>query len=217
MTRNTRRVGRPSSTSKEQILAVALQLAQQQDLAALSLRQLAKELGISPTSLYRYFENKHKLLLYLASWFWGWLEYKMVFATYRTPHSREKLKQAIAILTQPVEKDAAFSHIDEVLLNKIVINEYSKSYLTKEVDQENKEGYFIIYKRLANCLRDMIIAVNKDYHYPSSLASTILEGGLHQHFLAAHFPALTNCNATTTPTHYFTDLVFRALNTTTHG
>lgn len=62
MTRNTRRVGRPSSTSKEQILAVALQLAQQQDLAALSLRQLAKELGISPTSLYRYFENKQQLL-----------------------------------------------------------------------------------------------------------------------------------------------------------
>ncbi|WP_286695524.1 TetR/AcrR family transcriptional regulator [Spongiibacter sp. UBA1325] len=62
MTRNTRRVGRPSSTSREQILAVALQLAQQQDLAALSLRQLAKELGISPTSLYRYFENKQQLL-----------------------------------------------------------------------------------------------------------------------------------------------------------
>ena len=62
MTLNTRRVGRPSSTSKEQILAVALQLAQQQDLAALSLRQLAKELGISPTSLYRYFENKQQLL-----------------------------------------------------------------------------------------------------------------------------------------------------------
>ncbi|MEE2652953.1 MAG: helix-turn-helix domain-containing protein [Pseudomonadota bacterium] len=62
MTRNTRRVGRPSSTSKEQILAVALQLAQQHDLAALSLRQLAKELGISPTSLYRYFENKQQLL-----------------------------------------------------------------------------------------------------------------------------------------------------------
>ena len=62
MTRNTRRVGRPSSTSKEQILAVALQLAQQQDLAALSLRQLAKELSISATSLYRYFENKQQLL-----------------------------------------------------------------------------------------------------------------------------------------------------------
>ena len=62
MTRNTRRVGRHSSTSKEQILAVALQLAQQQDLAALSLRQLAKELSISATSLYRYFENKQQLL-----------------------------------------------------------------------------------------------------------------------------------------------------------
>lgn len=62
MTDKVRRVGRPSTTSREAILAVAVRLVQQQGVSALSLRQLARELGISPTSLYRYFANKQQLL-----------------------------------------------------------------------------------------------------------------------------------------------------------
>lgn len=62
MAATPRRVGRPSTTSREEILAVAVGLVQQQGLSALSLRQLARELGVSPTSLYRYFENKQQLL-----------------------------------------------------------------------------------------------------------------------------------------------------------
>lgn len=66
MTSSTRRVGRPSTISREEILAVAVGLVQQQGLSALSLRHLARELGVSPTSLYRYFENKHQLFRALA-------------------------------------------------------------------------------------------------------------------------------------------------------
>ena len=175
-----------------------------------------KKLGIAiksnESSIYRYFENKHKLLLYLTSWYWGWLEYQLVFSTNSMGNSTKKLKKAIEIVTKPTEEDSAFSHVNEVLLNKIVINEYSKSYLTKEVDADNKEGYFVIYKRLVNRLCDMISAVNSDYAYPSSLASTILEGSLHQHFLREHFTSLTDCRKKGDPTDYFTQLVFNSLN-----
>ena len=116
------------------------------------------------------------------------------------------------MVTKTIEVDKTFSHINEVLLNKIVINEYSKSYLTKEVDEENKEGYFVVYKRLVSRLRDMIKEVNPVYVYPSSLASTILESGLHQHFLKDHFSSLTDCNDNVTPTQYLTHLVFNTLN-----
>ncbi|GAL75056.1 hypothetical protein JCM19275_1095 [Nonlabens ulvanivorans] len=94
----------------------------------------------------------------------------------------DRLSRAVEIITQPIEQDSKFEHIDEVVLNKIVIAEYSKSYLTKEVDEENKSGYFTIYKRLVERVKDMILMVNSDYPYPSSLSSTILEGALHQHF-----------------------------------
>lgn len=176
-----------------------------------TFKKLGIKIGSNESSIYRYFENKHKVLLYLTSWYWGWLEYQLVFATHSMGNPTEKLKKAIEIVTRGTEEDSAFSHINEVLLNKIVINEYSKSYLTKEVDAENKEGYFIIYKRLVTRISDMIHAIDVDYPYPSSLASTILEGSLHQYFLKDHFPSLTDCHDNNAPTTYFMNLVFSIL------
>lgn len=176
-----------------------------------TFKKLGEQIGSNESSIYRYFENKHKLLLYLTSWYWGWLEYQLVFATHSIADSSEKLKKTISIVTRAIVEDSAFSHINEILLNKIVINEYSKSYLTKEVDSENKEGYFVIYKRLVTRISEMIHAVDNKYKYPASLASTILEGSLHQYFLKDHFASLTDCVKNDDPTQYFTDLVFNSL------
>ncbi|MEX0363655.1 TetR/AcrR family transcriptional regulator [Flagellimonas sp.] len=200
-----------SSDLGKRIVEQSILMIHEMGFESFTFRKLGEQIQSNESSVYRYFENKHKLLLYLASWYWGWLEYKMVFATNGIPNPTEKLRRAIEILTQTVKEDVNFSHVNEVLLNKIVINEYSKSYLTKEVDQENKEGYFVIYKRLVQRLHEMIITVDKDYPYPSSLASTILEGSLHQYFLKEHFPNLTDCDDTVTPTQYFTNIVFRTL------
>lgn len=108
-------------------------------------------------------------------------------------------------------------HVDEVALYQIVINEYSKSFLTKEVDLENKEGYFEIYKRMVGRLGEMIHAVQPDYPYAGSLASTVMEGSLHQYFLMEHFPSLTNCTDDRSLFDYFRHLVFSSLNLETHG
>ncbi len=176
-----------------------------------TFKKLAKEINSTEASIYRYFENKHKLLLYLTSWYWGWLEYQLVFATNGIADKKEKLSRAIEIVTKTTAEDNAFSHINEVLLNKIVINEYSKSYLTKEVDTENKEGYFVIYKRLVDRLKEMIKNLDAEYAYPSSLASTILEGSLHQHFLKNHFVSLTDCRGNDDLGQYFSSMVFSVL------
>ena len=178
-----------------------------------TFKKLGERIRSNESSIYRYFENKHKLLLYLTSWYWGWLEYQLVFTTNGMADPEKKLKRAIEILTKSTEEDSAYSHINEVFLNKIVINENSKSYLTQEVDAENKDGYFIIYQRLVKRLSTMITAVNNDFIYPASLASTILEGSLHQHFLKDHFTSLTDCHENNHPTQYFIQLVFNTLQT----
>jgi AcrR family transcriptional regulator len=179
---------------------------------AFTFKKLGIRIASNESSIYRYFENKHKLLLYLTSWYWGWLEYQLVFATNNISKPSDRLKIAIEIITKPVVLDASFSHINEVLLHNIIINEYSKSYLTKEVDNENKEGYFEIYKRMVNRMSEMIQEVDPNYPFPSSLASTVLEGTLHQYFLSQHFPSLTDCNKKVPPTKYFSHLVFNSLN-----
>lgn len=178
-----------------------------------TFKKLGERIGSNESSIYRYFESKHKLLVYLTSWYWGWIEYQLVFTTNSISDPAHKLGKAIEIVTRTTEKDTAYTHIDEVILNKIVINEYSKSYLTKEVDVENKEGYFEIYKRLVMRLSEMISSLDPDFPYPSSLSSTVLEGSLHQHFLLDHFPSLTDCNKHTDPIEYFTNLVFNCLKT----
>ncbi len=176
-----------------------------------TFKKLGAQIGSNESSVYRYFENKHKLLLYLTSWYWGWLEYQLVFETNGIPNAEEKLIKALEIVTRTIKEDSSFSHINEVLLSNIVVNEYSKSYLVKEVDEENKNGYFIIYKRLVKRIQEMIHAVNPEYAFPKSLASTVLEGALHQHFLKEHFKSITDCDENVSPTKYFTELVIKLL------
>ena len=176
-----------------------------------TFKKLGTKIGSNESSIYRYFESKHKLLLYLSSWYWAWLEYQLVIETFSIANHLEKLQKAVTIVTRTVEEDTNFSHINEILLYRIIVNESSKSYLTKEVDRDNIEGYFEIYKRLISRLEQMIIAVNPKYPFGLSLASTVLEGGLHQHFLREHFPSLTNCKNGETPTDFFYHLVNNTL------
>ena len=176
-----------------------------------TFKKLGAKIGSNESSIYRYFESKHKLLLYLTSWYWAWIEYQLVFATSNVPDTEEKLLKAIEVVTRTIKEDNNYSHINEVILNQIIINEYSKSYLTKEVDSENKEGYFVIYKRLISRLRDMIIEINPNYKFASSISSTIVEGALHQHFLKDHFKSITDCDNKTTPTKFFQELTLTAI------
>lgn len=177
-----------------------------------TFKKLGVKIGSNESSIYRYFESKHKLLLYLTSWYWTWLEYQLVLSTNSLEDKTSRLEKAIDVLTQTTTIDSSFSHIDEVVLKCIVINEYSKSYLTKEVDSENKEGYFSVYKRLVNRLKDMISEVDNTYKYPLTLASTVIEGAMHQHFLKDHFKSITECSNTLEPKEFFKNLVFNVLN-----
>jgi len=200
-----------SSELGKRIIEQSIHLIHEIGFERFTFRKLGARIGSTESSIYRYFESKHKLLIYLTSWYWGWLEYQLVFSTNNIPSPREKLEKAIEILTRATEEDSSFSHINEILLNKIVINENSKAYLTKEVDRDNKEGYFGIYKRLVNRMTDMIKDVNPDYPYPSSLASTVLDGSLHQYFLKDHFRSITDCTDNISPTDYFKHLVFNTI------
>jgi len=176
-----------------------------------TFKKLGVKIESNESSIYRYFESKHKLLVYLTSWYWAWIEYQLVFATQNIINPEEKLKKAIEIVTRIVSQDSTFSHIDEVALNRIIINESSKSYLTTDVDAENKEGYFKIYKHLVSRISQMIQVVNPTYKYPSSLASTITDGALHQHFLKAHFKSITDCSDSVSPSEFFVQLTLNAI------
>lgn len=200
-----------SSDLGKRILENSILLMNEIGFDNFTFKKLGLMIGSNESSIYRYFENKHRLLVYLSARYWAWIEYQLVFEIHNISDPEEKLRKAIQIVTRNVEEDLSFSHVNEILLHNIIVNENSKSYHTKEVDNENKQGYFAVHKRLIARLKDVILSVSPKYPYPTSLASTIIEGGLHQHFLRDHFKSMTDCNKSDSPTNFFTDLTFYTL------
>ncbi|WP_298534624.1 TetR/AcrR family transcriptional regulator [uncultured Algibacter sp.] len=200
-----------SSALGKRIIEHSILLINEIGFDSFTFKKLGIIIGSNESSIYRYFESKHKLLLYLSSWYWAWIEYQLVFETHSINNATEKLKKAIDIVCRTTKEDSNFSHINEIVLNRIIINENSKSFLTKEVDQENKDGYFVIYKRVIHRLRDIITQTVPNYQYASSLASTIIEGSLHQHFLRDHFSSMTDCKDGVTPSDFYINLTLNAL------
>lgn len=172
-----------------------------------TFKKLGERIESNESSLYRYFENKHKLMLYLSCWYWGWIEYKLVFTTNSVSDSMERLKKAITIVTEKVEDDKTTMHINESVLNRIIIKEFTKNILTKDIEEENKEGYFLVYKRVINRIIEMIKEVNPNYNFAKSLASSIIEGALHQHFLKDHLKTITDCDKDNSPTDFYLNLI----------
>ncbi len=176
-----------------------------------TFKKLGEQINSNESSIYRYFESKHKMMLYLSSWYWGWIEYKLAFATINIDNPMERLKRGITVVTEKIEDDANTLHVNESILNKIIIQEFTKTLYTKEVDQENKEGFFLVYKRVINRIIEMIQDVNPNYEFAKSLASSIVEGALHQHFLKEHLKTITNCNENISTTDFYLDLVSTVL------
>jgi len=176
-----------------------------------TFKKLGEKIGSNESSIYRYFENKHKLLVYLSSWYWSWMEYKLVFATTNILDPKEKLKKAITIVTEKIVDDSNTEHINQSVLNKIIIAEFTKTLQTKEVDQENIVGFFLIYKRVINRVVGIVNEVNPEYPFAKSLVSTIVEGSLHQHFLTEHLKTITDCNESVNTTQFYLSLVEKVL------
>ena len=200
-----------TSTLGKKIIQESIVLIDEVGFEVFTFKKLGERIGSNESSIYRYFESKHKLLVYLSSWDWGWMEYRLVFSTSNIVDPMEKLKRAITIVTGKIEDDSTTIHINESILNKIIIAEFTKTLLTKEVDEENKVGFFLVYKRVINHVIDIIEEVNPEYSYAKSLASSIVEGSLHQHFLKDHLKTITNCNENNSPTQFYIDLAQKTL------
>lgn len=200
-----------SSDLGKRIIEQAILLIDDIGFDSFTFKKLGSKIESNESSIYRYFESKHKLLIYLTSWYWAWIEYQLVFSTQNITDNEEKLTKAIEVVARKIERDSTFLHIDEVALNRIIVKENSKAYLTKDVDADNKEGYFQIYKRLVSRISQMILLVNPIYKYPSSLASTITDGALHQHYLKDHFKSITDCNDSISPSAFFIEMTLKAI------
>lgn len=181
-----------SSELGRKIIKESIILIHELGFEQFTIKKLASSIGTTEGSVYRYFENKHKILLYLVSWFWGFVEYRIVFGLSNLRSAEEQLNRAMQLIINPLSNLEITNDPDISTLHKIVIEESAKTYLTRLVDKENEEGVFTVYKRICNRIAMIIQSINPNYCYPNSLVSMVIDGILKQLFFKEHLPSLSD-------------------------
>jgi len=174
------------------ILQYSIILIEKIGFESFTFKKLAQEISTTEAGIYRYFENKHRLLLYLVDWYWSWQQYRLNQETRNVGRSKTKIMTAIRLLATRVEDDTSTGHINEKLLHDIVMSEGAKSWLTKHVEEDNKDKLFQPFKDLCARIAEFIISYNPKYAYPFSLSSTLIEMAHSQYFYMQHLPSLTD-------------------------
>lgn len=174
------------------IIEYAIILIEELGFEKFTFKKLACKIQSTEASVYRYFENKHKLLLYLVCWYWEWTMFQIDYNSMNINCPAKRLKIILSTLVTSSQTNPAVEYVDENRLHRIVVAEGIKAYHTKEVDDENKEGLFLNYKTLSKVIADAIQAVKPDFPYPNTLASSLIEMASDHIYFAEHFPSITD-------------------------
>ncbi|MCF8423678.1 MAG: TetR/AcrR family transcriptional regulator [Bacteroidia bacterium] len=158
-----------------------------------TFKKLSIEISTTEATIYRYFENKHRLLIYLINWYWSYIEYKVVFQTNNITNPEKKLKTIIRLLVEnAADKELNSDFISEKDAYQLIMWEGSKSYLTRNVSKDNNDRLFKPYKDLCERIASIITEHNPKYKFPHSMASTLLEMAHAQKFFMQNLPSLTD-------------------------
>ncbi|MDI9341544.1 MAG: TetR/AcrR family transcriptional regulator [Sediminibacterium sp.] len=178
-----------------------------------TFKKLAQVCDTTEASIYRYFENKHQLLLFLTSWYWGYIDFKIEYGINNIRSPRQRLKLILKIISEQQVNDLNGTFLSLDVLQKIIVSEATKSYLVKNVDDINKYGAFAEYKNLCTRISKAIQEAGPKTRYAKSIASMLLEAARQQQFFAEHLPGLTDIrrNRTEETTQFLEHIVFKLI------
>lgn len=203
-----------SSEVGKHIVKTAIDLIYELGFENFTFKKLALEIKTTEATVYRYFENKHRLLLYILNWYWSYLEFLVIFQLNNVSDTKTQLKTIIHLLTHELPESAGNLDYNKKYLNQIVIAESSKAYLVKEVNEINKDQVFKPYKDLCKKIAEVITAYNPEYKYPKSLSTTLIETSHQQQYFSVFLPRLTDAelkNRDTFTAMFLEDLLFKVL------
>jgi len=180
-----------------------------------TFKKLALEINSTEATIYRYFENKYRLLLYILNWYWYYMEFLVTFKLENVSDKRDRLKIIIHLLTHELAESESQFDYNKRFLNQIVITESSKVYLVKDVTEINKNEVFKPYKDLCAKIAMVISDYNSKYKYPRSLATTLIETSHYQQFFSINLPKLTDISSNQNSeftSQFIDDFLFKILD-----
>jgi AcrR family transcriptional regulator len=180
------------TTLGQSILKYSIILIDELGFEHFTFKKLATRINSTEASIYRYFENKHLLLVYLSNWYWEYMYVNIQNKLDNITSPTEKLKIAIAGILDSMMKNDEISYIDEDILHSIMVSQADKVYRIKEVTEENKNGFFLAYKKVVRFISDIMLEVDPHFPYSRILASTLTEMPNQQLYYAKNLPSLTS-------------------------
>lgn len=192
----------------------AIDLIQELGFEQFTFKKLAQEINSTEATIYRYFENKHRLLLYILNWYWSYMEFLLTIKLDNVINPKERLKIIVYLLTHELSESSSQFDYNKKFLNQIVIAESSKVYLVKEVAEINKNEVFKPYKDLCAKIAEVISEYNPKYKYPRSLSTTLIETSHHQQYFSVNLPKLTDVSSRSNSeftSQFLEDLLFKVL------
>lgn len=203
-----------SSAIGKEIVKKSIDLIYKLGFEQFTIKKLATEINTTEATIYRYFESKHRILLYILNWYWSYMEFLLLFKLQNVKQPKEKLKIIVELLTNELPASSGLYDYDKSSLNQVVIAESSKVYLIKEVAEINKDEVFKPYKDLCAKISEVIKEYNPNYKYPKSLSSTLIEASHQQQFFSINLPRLTDNkskNNVEFTSQFIQDMLFRVL------
>ena len=204
-----------SSELGKQIVKNAIDLIYELGFEHFTFKKLAAKMSTTEASIYRYFENKHRLLLYILNWYWSYMEFLVDFTIQNIQDPKEKLTKIITLFTQNLPESVGQLDYNKSFLNQIALSESSKVYLIKEVKEINSFQVFKPYKDLCNKISEVMLSFNPSYAFSISLSSTLIETAHSQQYFSKNLPRLTDVSNEKEEEFVFnflSQLVFSALN-----
>jgi len=161
-----------------------------------TFKKLAAQIESTEASVYRYFESKYQLLLYLESWYWHWIIYRLDFHAARVSDPKKRLDIILKLLTDSSVDDPASTYVNEAILYKVVIANATKTYLTsanKGAGRKNLfEGYYDLCRRLGELLKE----IKPGLKNPRATAASMVVLAHRHLFYGEYLPSLTEIKTT---------------------
>jgi AcrR family transcriptional regulator len=157
-----------------------------------NFKKLANRMGSTEASVYRYFENKYKLLAYLVAWYWDFIHFMILIETRNVSNLWEKLYRIVDTLVNSLKDAPVPEYIDHEKLHTIVVENASKVYHNKQVDTLKQAGFYTNFKKLVTTIAEGVKSVDPTYRYPVALATNIVEVSLNNEYYLEHLPGLTD-------------------------
>lgn len=175
----------------KKIIASSVKMIDEVGFSKFNFKKLGTEIQSTEASIYRYFSNKNRVLLYLSSWYWEFMLYQINVKTKSEEDPKKKLEIAINTLVYISEDAQKHSFLDMHTLQSIIIEQFYKIIRTKKISVQNESGFFESYKRLCSALASLFNEIDSSFKYPMTMATAVVEMSINNTYCCSNLPSLT--------------------------